>query len=302
MHAKNPARMNKKALTMFNETMVLPVVPFRRKGGEDEKREAKDLRKGRWLVMSLVLSVLLVLTACGGGGDQAGGSDDKVLRVGTDAAYPPFEKQEGSGEITGFDIEVIQAIAEAEGMEARVQHTGWDGLFEAVDSGKVDVGISAITITEDRKKKYDFSDPYFDAKQLILVPNDSKVSTLKELKGKKIGVQSGTTGEIIVQETFGKTYEGLRSYEDTPGAIDDLMLGRVDAVVADNGVILDYLKKLPKGNFKMVEDKSFETETYGIMVKKGNQETLDKINSGLKKIKEDGTFDKIYEKYFGKDS
>jgi lysine-arginine-ornithine-binding protein len=260
------------------------------------------LRKGRWIIASFIFAAVLVLSACGGGGQQAMDSKDKVLRVGTDAAYPPFEKQEGSGEITGFDIEVIQAIAEAEGMKVQVQHTGWDGLFEAVDSGKVDVGISAITITDERKKKYDFSDPYFEAKQLILVPNDSKVSALKDLKGKKIGVQSGTTGEIVVQKAFGKTYEGIKGYDDTPGAIDDLMLGRVDAVVADNGVVLDYLKKLPKGKFKMVEDKSFEPESYGIMVKKGNQELLDKINSGLKKIKEDGTFDEIYKKYFGQDS
>jgi polar amino acid transport system substrate-binding protein len=245
---------------------------------------------------------MLVLSACGGGGKTGGESDGNVLRVGTDAAYPPFEKQEGSGEITGFDIEVIQAIAEAEGMEVRVQHTGWDGLFEAVDSGKVDAGISAITITEDRQKKYDFSDPYFEAKQLILVPKDSDVSTLGDLKGKKIGVQSGTTGEIVVQKAFGKTYEGIRGYDDTPGAIDDLVIGRVDAVVADNGVVLDYMKKLPEGKFKTIEDNSFEPESYGIMVKKGNKEVLDKINSGLKKIKEDGTFDKIYEKYFGQES
>ena len=145
---------------------------------------------------------------------------------------------------------MIKAVAEAEGLKVQVEHTGWDGLFEAVDSGKVDAGISAITITKKRKKKYDFSEPYFEAKQLILVPNDSDVSSLKDLKGKKIGVQSGTTGEIVVQKAFGKTYEGIRGYDDTPGAIDDLVIGRIDAVVADNGVVLDYMKKLPKGSSK----------------------------------------------------
>ncbi|MBO2532375.1 MAG: basic amino acid ABC transporter substrate-binding protein [Thermoactinomycetaceae bacterium] len=265
------------------------------------QEEAKGLRKG-WIIASVFLALMLVLSACGGGQKTGSESDKNVLRVGTDAAYPPFEKQEGSGEITGFDIDVIKAIAEAEGLKVQVEHTGWDGLFEAVDSGKVDAGISAITITKKRKKKYDFSEPYFEAKQLILVPNDSDVSSLKDLKGKKIGVQSGTTGEIVVQKAFGKTYEGIRGYDDTPGAIDDLVIGRVDAVVADNGVVLDYMKKLPKGKFKTVEDNSFEPEFYGIMVKKGNKEVLDKINSGLKKIQEDGTFDEIYKKYFGQDS
>lgn len=260
------------------------------------------MRKGRWVIASVFLAVLLLLSACGGGQTSGSETGGNVLRVGTDAAYPPFEKQEGNGEITGFDIEVIKAVAEAEGLEVQVQHTGWDGLFEAVNSGKVDAGISAITITEERKEKYDFSEPYFEAKQLILVPNDSDVTSLMDLKGKKIGVQSGTTGEIVVQKAFGKTYEGIRGYDDTPGAIDDLMIGRVDAVVADNGVILDYMKKLPKDKFKTIEDNTFEPEFYGIMVKKGNQEVLDKINSGLKKIRENGTYDAIYNKYFGQDS
>ncbi|MFS8513529.1 MAG: transporter substrate-binding domain-containing protein, partial [Planifilum fulgidum] len=111
------------------------------------------MRKG-WIIASVFLALMLVLSACGGGQKTGSESDKNVLRVGTDAAYPPFEKQEGSGEITGFDIDVIKAIAEAEGLKVQVEHTGWDGLFEAVDSGKVDAGISAITITKKRKKKY----------------------------------------------------------------------------------------------------------------------------------------------------
>ncbi|PTM56700.1 basic amino acid ABC transporter substrate-binding protein [Desmospora activa] len=242
------------------------------------------------------LAVIALLAGCSGTASDGNG----VIKVGTDAVYPPFETQKGNGEIVGFDIDIIQAIAEAEEMEISVHHTGWDPLFEAIDRGQMDMGISAATITEDRKKKYDFSEPYFEAKQLILVPENADVKSLADLKGKKIGVQSATTGEAVVTKAFGKTYKGLRGYDDTPGAIDDLVAGRVDAVVADNGVVQDYMKKkLEGGKFKTIEDDSFDPEFYGIIVKKGNQEMLDKINSGLEKIQNDGTYDKIYNKWFG---
>ncbi len=247
------------------------------------------------LFLSLVFIAALIATGCA----TKQGANDSTVIVGTDAAYPPFEKQEGSGEISGFDVDIINAVAKAGGFKVDIQHTGWDPLFEGIDRGKIDAGISAITITEDRKKKYDFSDPYFDAKQLILVPAGSPAKSLNDLKGKKIGVQSATTGETVVQKAFGKTYPHLKGYDDTPAAIEDLKLGRLDAVVADNGVVMEYAKKLGKGKFKFVEDASFETEQYGIIVKKGNKELLEKINAGLKKIREDGTYDKIYKKYFG---
>jgi polar amino acid transport system substrate-binding protein len=241
----------------------------------------------------MVLAVTLIMTGC------ANKTDSKLVKVGTDAAYPPFEKMEGNRQIVGFDVDIMNAIAKAEGFKVQIQHTGWDPLFEGINRGAVDAGISAITITDERKKKYGFSDPYFEAKQLILVPNQSDVTSLKDLKGKRIGVQTATTGEFAVQQAFGKTYKLLKGYDDTPTAIDDLKLGRLDAVVADNGVVMEYVKKLGKGKFKVVEDPAFKPEYYGIIVKRGNQELLDKINKGLKKIKSNGTYNQIYRKYFG---
>jgi polar amino acid transport system substrate-binding protein len=201
--------------------------------------------------------------------------------------------------ITGFDIEVIQAVADAAGIKIEVKNTGWDPLFEGIDKGTVDIGISAITITEERKQKYDFSDPYFEANQLILLPEDSTVTKLSELQGKKIGVQLATTGEQVVKKTFGDTYEGLKGYDDTPSAVDDFFNGRVDAVVADNAVLQDYAKNMTDKKFKLVKDDSFEVENYGIMVKKGNTDVLNKVNQGLKTIKENGKLQEIYNKYFG---
>jgi len=266
--------------------------------------------KGKTLKIGLLALIFLFssfgLAGCGGGQEQATEQDnsqgepaaeEQVYKIGTDAAYPPFEKQEG-GKIVGFDVDIINAIAEEAGIKIDLFHAGWDPLFDGIDKGNIDAGISAITITEDRKKLYDFSDPYFEATQLIMVPKDSDVASLVDLEGMKIGVQSATTGHIAVQEAFGKTYEGIKGYEDTPSAVDDLIAGRVDAVVADNAVLQEYLKVLKNDNFKLVKDPAFEIEYYGMMVKKGNKELLNILNDGLKKIKENGKYDEIFQNYF----
>jgi polar amino acid transport system substrate-binding protein len=289
-------------------------------------------RKKRWLAAcSLALCLGLLVTGCGGsggggggapaagseqpsesaggsqpaeGGANSGGTDssaaEKVYVVGTDAAYPPFEQVEPDGKITGFDMDVIQAVADAAGFKIEKKHTGWDGVFDGIDKGTVDIGISTITITDDRKKKYDFSDPYFETNQLILLPEDSTVTKLADLKGKKIGVQSATTGEFVVQEAFGKSYEGLKGYDDLPGAVDDFFNKRLDAVVADDGVMIYYATKIAGKKYKTLKDDSFEPEYYGIMVKKGNQELLDKINQGIKTIKENGKLEELRKQYFEK--
>ncbi len=254
------------------------------------------MKKWSRYLIAVFAMMSLLFTGCASKQEDSG----NLLKVGTDAQFPPFEKQEGDGKITGFDADLLEAVAKAGGFKADLQHTGWDPMFEGIDRGKLDAGIGGITITEERKKKYDFTEPYFEATQVILVPNNSQVKTLKELKGKKIGVQSATTGEKVVQDAFGKTYSGLKGYDDLPSAVEDLKLGRLDAVVADNAVVMEYVKKLGDSKFKIVEDPSIPKEQYGLIVKKGNKEALDKLNAGLKKVREDGTYDKIYEKYFGK--
>lgn len=260
-------------------------------------------KRKNWLA-ALVLSVAVGLVGAGCGStnepsnnDNSSADKEKVYVVGTDAAYPPFEKMEADG-ITGFDIDVINAVAEAAGFKVKVEHTGWEPLFDGIEKGTVDLGISAITITDKRKEDYDFSEPYFEAKQLILVKEDASVTKLSDLKGMNIGVQGATTGEEVVKKAFGETYEGIKSYDDTPSAVDDFFNGRVDAVVADNGVLSHYVKETGNTGYKLVDDNSFEKEYYGIMVKKGNTELLELINKGLKEIKDNGKLDEIYNKYF----
>jgi polar amino acid transport system substrate-binding protein len=223
----------------------------------------------------------------------------KVYVVGTDAAYAPFESQNEKGEIVGFDIEVVQAVAKKAGFEVKFVNTPWEGIFNALGQGDRDMVVSAVTITDERKQTMDFSDPYFDAQQLIAVKETSKITKFADLKKLKVGVQTGTTGDEAVTKLLGKTSTAIKRFESTPLALKELESGGVDAVVADNGVIIHYVANNPGGKFKTVSDKDFVPEQYGIALKKGNSELQAKLNKGLAEIKADGSYAAIYTKYFG---
>lgn len=223
----------------------------------------------------------------------------KVYVVGTDAAYAPFESENPQKEIVGFDIDVVKAVAQKAGIEVKFVNTPWEGIFNTLGSGDRDLLVSAITINDERKQTMDFSDPYFDAYQLIAVKGTSKVSKFDDLKKLKVGVQTGTTGDEVVTKLQGKNSTNIKRFESTPLALKELEAGGVDAVVADNGVVINYVANNAGSKFKTVSDKSFQPEQYGIAVKKGNADLLGKINKGLADIKADGTYDKIYAQYFG---
>lgn len=223
----------------------------------------------------------------------------KVLVVGTDAAYAPFESQNEKGEIVGFDIDVVSAAAQKAGVEVKFVNTPWEGIFNTLQQGDRDFLVSAITITDERKQTMDFTSPYFDAQQLIAVKKNSKVSKFDDLKKLKVGVQTGTTGDEVVTKLQGKNSTNVKRFESTPLALKELESGGVDAVVADNGVVINYVNNNTAAGFKTVSDKNFVPEQYGLAVKKGNTELLEKLNKGLADIKADGTYDQIYAKYFG---
>ena len=223
----------------------------------------------------------------------------RVYVVGTDAAYAPFESQNEKGEIVGFDIDVVKAIAAKAGIEVKFVNTPWEGIFNALNQGDRDLLVSAVTITDERKQTMDFSAPYFDAQQLIAVKGTSKVAKFDDLKKLKVGVQTGTTGDEAVSKLQGKTSANIKRFESTPLALKELEAGGVDAVVADNGVVIHYVNNNAGSKFKTVADASFTPEQYGLPVKKGNTELLEKLNKGLAGIKADGSYDKIYAQYFG---
>ena len=223
----------------------------------------------------------------------------KVYVVGTDAAYAPFESQNEKGEIVGFDIDVVKAAAQKAGIEVKFLNTPWEGIFNNLNQGDRDLLVSAITITPERKQTMDFSTPYFDAQQLIAVKKDSKIAKFDDLKKLKVGVQNGTTGDEVITKLQGKESVNIKRFESTPLALKELEGGGVDAVVADNGVVVHYVNNNSGSNFKTISDASFPAEQYGVAVKKGNTELLEKINKGLADIKTDGSYQQIYTRYFG---
>jgi polar amino acid transport system substrate-binding protein len=260
----------------------------------------------RSLQAAIALTHGLALVGCGrkdaapaGAASAAAPAAARVYVVGTDAAYAPFESQNEKGEIVGFDVDIVKAIAAKAGIEVKFVNTPWEGIFNALAQGDRDMVVSAVTITDERKQTMDFSEPYFDAQQLIAVRNDSRVKSFADLKKLKVGVQTGTTGDEAVTKLLGKTSTAIKRFESTPLALKELESSGVDAVVADNGVVVHYVANNPGGNFKTVADKEFVPEQYGIAIKKGNTELLGKINKGLAEIKADGTYAKIYAQYFG---
>ena len=270
-----------------------------------------SLTTRRFLKTSSLLIAGLVLAACGkqeAASPAASAASTaapppaataKVYVVGTDAAYAPFESQNEKGEIVGFDIDVVSAVAKKAGIEVKFVNTPWEGIFNNLAQGDRDLLVSAITITDERKQTMDFSAPYFDAQQLIAVKADSKIAKFDDLKKLKVGVQTGTTGDEVVSKLIGKTSTSVKRFESTPLALKELESGGVDAVVADNGVVIHYVANNTGSKFKTVSDASLTPEQYGLAVKKGNAELLEKINKGLAEIKADGTYDKIYTQYFG---
>ncbi|MFP7201626.1 basic amino acid ABC transporter substrate-binding protein [Lysinibacillus halotolerans] len=259
------------------------------------------LKKNLFKLLMPFAAASLILAACGAEENGASGSSDSKstegettkLVVGTDAAYAPFESFDNSGNIVGIDIDIVKAIGEEIGVEFEINNVGWEPLFQQITNGEIDLGISAITITDERKETYDFTEPYYEATQLIVTKEDSDITKLDDLKDKKIGVQINTTGHYAAQDLQGKTSTNILPYETTPIAIQEVINGTVDAAIGDNAVILEYIKNNPDSKLKAIEDDSFEKEYYGLMVKKGNTEVLEQLNEGLQKIKENGKLAEI---------
>ncbi len=229
--------------------------------------------------------------------EASASAPEKVYVVGTDAAYAPFESQNEKGEIVGFDIDVVHAIAAEAGIAVTFANTPWEGIFNALKQGDRDLLVSSITITDERKLSMDFTDPYFDAHQLIAVKAGSTIVRFEDLKGRKVGVQTGTTGDETISKLQGKNSPDVKRFESTPLALKELETGGIDAVVADNGVVVNYVKNNAGNKFKTVNDAAFAPEHYGIAVKKGNAALLAKLNKGLAAIKANGSYDRIYASY-----
>ncbi|MGN6556844.1 MAG: basic amino acid ABC transporter substrate-binding protein [Solirubrobacterales bacterium] len=256
------------------------------------------MRKTWSTALFAVLLLALVAVAavgCGsGGGETTGGGSGggEKLLVGSDIPYPPFE-QGKAGNYTGFDIELMEAIGERIGREVEFQDTSFETIFRDVAQGKFDAAISAATITEEREQAVDFSNPYYLSEQAVLVEEGSPIKSLQELEGKTVGVQQGTTGQELAKEEIGGAE--IRPYPEGPDAVNALKAGTVEGVVIDAPVAQNAVEK--SGGIEIAEKISTE-EDYGIVVAQGNTELLEEINKGLEEVKKDGTYTKIFEKWF----
>ncbi len=247
------------------------------------------------LAVAMLCTCVLVFTACGGNNSSAASdasstTEAKELHMATNAAFEPYEYKEG-GEVVGIDADIANAICEKLGYKLVIDDMDFDAIITAVTSGKADFGMAGMTITDERKQSVDFTDPYTNAVQVIIVnEKDSPVASADDLKGKSIGVQMGTTGDIYVTDIEDAKVERFNKGAD---AVLALTQGKVDAVVIDNQPAKAFVAQNP--GTKILDD-PFENEEYAICLKKGSELT-EQFNKALKELKADGTIDTIIKKY-----
>lgn len=247
------------------------------------------------LMAVLVLALLLGSVGCGGQVDTLAKiqNDGKII-MGTNAEFPPFEYRDASGEVVGFDVEIAKAIAEELGVELVIEDMDFGALIGALQSGKIDMAIAGMTVTEDRKQNVDFSVAYFDASQVMIVAaDDDSIETTDDLVGLRIGVQEGTTGDLEASEVPDAEIFRYRKGID---AVMDLRNGNLDAVVIDMQPALVFVDR--NDDIRMVEE-FFTVEEYAIAVRKGDADLLAVIDGVIERIKADGTYQAIYDEFIG---
>jgi polar amino acid transport system substrate-binding protein len=236
------------------------------------------------ILTGLMLAMLVLgVVACGPK------TPSKIV-IATDATWPPMEMVDENKNIVGFDIDLMNAAAKAGGFTVEFKNTAWDGIFAGLENGNYDAVMSSVTILEDRKKTMDFSIPYINAGQILVVRSDSQgVTVLTDLTGKKVGAQIGTTGAFEIDKVKDASKIEEKTYDEIGLAFADLANKRIDAVVCDTPVAAQYALQTAeyKGKLKIVGE-PFTQEYYGVAVKKGNAKVLNLINAGLKKVLDAG--------------
>lgn len=255
------------------------------------------------VVCAVGLFSVMAIAGCGdskssgsaSGSASAGG--EKVLRIGTNADFAPFEFQDANGaEYQGFDMDLIRAVAKEMGYKAEIQNLNFDGLIPALVSKNIDVAVSGMTINEERKGKVLFSDPYYKSGLSIVVKKDNtSIHNFKELEGKRVAVQIGTTSAKEVHKIPNVEVKEFNSSADT---FLELKAGGVDAVVNDRPVNDYYIVKSGEKDVRALEE-LLTSEDYGIAMNKDNAALQKQINEALNKLKQSGEYDKIFAKWFG---
>lgn len=252
------------------------------------------MKKSFLAAITLILALGLLMTGCGGEKK----TEQKVLRVGTEPTFAPFEFQkEGSKEYTGFDMDLARAIGKKMGMKVEIVSMGFDGLIPALNAGNIDAVAAGMTITPERAKSVKFSEPYYKSGLSIMVRKDNNnITSMEVLKGKKIAVQIGTTGAMEAHKIADAKVVEFNT--NTEAALE-LKNGGVDAVVNDLPVVAYFLQQGGGKDFAKIVGKVVTAEEYAIAVKKDNVKLAGEINKALAELKKNGEYDKIYKTWFG---
>ena len=254
----------------------------------------------KFKLLSILLVLTLLVAACGTKDENTGSGKEegKVYKVGIDTTYPPFESEE-AGEYKGIDIDIINAIAKNQGIKIEFSPMDFGGIIPAMQADQLDIAIAGMSITDDRKKVVDFSEPYFDAGLTLVVEGgNEKITSLDDLKGKKLAAKKGTTGATFAQENASKYGFEVVQFNDSPAMFQEVANGNADALIEDYPVIAYAIAQNDLG-LKTIGDR-LNGDQYGIAVLKGeNADILKKINAGLDELKEDGTYDEIINTYLG---
>jgi polar amino acid transport system substrate-binding protein len=257
----------------------------------------------------------LATVGAGGALALAGCAQQGTVTIGSDIPYRPFEYTTPEGDLVGFDVEIADAVfGDQLGLEPEFERTGFDGIIPALNNGNFRVIMSAMTINDRRAQMVDFSDPYFTAYQTIIVLRGSSITESEDLRGRTVGVQKGTTGETAAEELQSE-FDGdltIRSFDQITGAFDALLNNQVVAVVNDNTVNAAFVADNEE-EVRFVEGEgaaadrdenappylTLTVENYGIAFRQDDDEFREEVNGALAAIREDGTYDQIYDEYFG---
>ena len=241
-----------------------------------------------------MLALTFVACSKGGSTEDTTAADDtakETLVMATNAEFPPYEYHEGDA-IVGIDAEIAQAIADKLGMELKIEDVAFDSIIPGVQSKKYDMGMAGMTVNEERLKSVDFSTSYAKGVQVVIVKEDSDIKTVDDIKDKKIGVQTSTTGDIYATDDFGEDH--ITKYDNGAVAVQALVSGKVDCVIIDNEPAKSYVEA--NEGLKILETNYVEEE-YAICFNKENTELRDKVNGALEELIKDGTVQKIVDKY-----
>ncbi|MER2262928.1 MAG: transporter substrate-binding domain-containing protein [Psychrobacillus sp.] len=247
----------------------------------------------------ITVFVLSILAGCGSGDGKVleRMEKKKVLNVAFEGTYPPFNYLDDQGELTGFDVDISNELAKRLGVKANFITSKWEGLIGGLKADKFDIIIGQMTVTEERKKSVDFTDPYVITGSVLITREETNdISKLEDIKGKKVGVGGGTTFEEIAKSVDGADVKLYKAFTDY---LEDLKNERLDVIINDQ-LLMSYNIKENKLPIKVASE-ILKVDEVGMAVNKGNEDFIEKVNEALRDMKEDGTYNEIYKKWFGSD-